>query len=104
MKSYMDLDNVLMILYMIEEIPIFKDFIKPYMLKGVNHLVEHTKTQQLCFYMRDNGVPAMQFKLLYTSPNWGPEDGIGVWRQDKDKKCMLPDGDPKALQTRPREK
>ena len=44
--------------------------------------------------MRDDGVPAMQFKLLCTSPNWGPEDGILVWRQDKVGKCLLPTGKP----------
>ena len=71
------------------------------MLKGVDRLVEHTKAQQLCFYMRDDGVPAMQFKLLCTSPNWDPEDGIGVWRQDKNEKSMLPDGDPKPCKPDP---
>lgn len=43
--------------------------------------------------MRDDGVPAMQLKFLYTSPNWGPEDGILMWHQNKDGKCMLPNGD-----------
>ena len=59
MKSYMDLDNVPVIPHMIEEVPNFKAFIKPYMLKGEDRLVGHTKIQQLCFYMRIDGVPAM---------------------------------------------
>ena len=42
-KSYMDLDNVSVILHMIEEIWNFKAFIKAYMLKEVDHLVRHTK-------------------------------------------------------------
>ena len=43
MKSYMDLNNVLVIPHMIDEIPNFKAFIKPYLLKGVDRLVGHTK-------------------------------------------------------------
>ena len=57
MKSYMDLDNVPVIPHMIEEILNLKAFIKPYMLKGGDHLVGHMKTQQFRFYMRDDGVP-----------------------------------------------
>ena len=87
---------------MIEEIPNFKVFIKPYMSKEVDRLVGHTKEQQLCFYIRDDGVFAMQFKLLCTSPKLGPEDGILVWRQDNDEKCMLVDGDPKLYKPNPR--
>lgn len=46
MKLYVDLDNVSVIPQMIEEISNFKAFIKPYMLKGVDYLVGHSKTQQ----------------------------------------------------------
>ena len=95
MKSYMDLDHTQVIPHMIEEIPNFKTLIKPFMLKGVDCLVGHTKTQQFRFYMKDDGVPARQFKLLCTSSNWGRDDGILVWRQDKDGKCLLLDGNPK---------
>ena len=66
----MNLDNIPVIPHdMIEEIPNFKAFIKPYMLKGVDNLVGHTKVQKFHFYMRDDGVPATQFKLLCTFPN-----------------------------------
>ena len=58
------------ILHMIKEVPNFKAFIKPYMMKGGDCLVGHTKAQQFRIYMRDDGIPAMQFKLLCTSPNW----------------------------------
>jgi hypothetical protein len=51
--------------------------------------------------MRDDGLPAMQFKVLCTSPNWGPEKGILVWRQNEDDKCMLPDGEPKPCTPSP---
>ena len=79
-KSCIDLDNVPVIPHMIEEIPNFKAFIKPYMLKGGERLVGHTKTQQFRFYMKDDGVPAMQFKLLCTTLNWARKKGIFVWR------------------------
>ena len=59
MKSYMDLDNVPVIPHIIEEILNFKAFIKLYKLKGVDRLVEYIKAQQICFYMRDDSVPAM---------------------------------------------
>ena len=98
MKSYMDLDHMPVIPHMIEEIPNFKAFIKPYMLKGGDRLVGYTKTQQFWFHMRNDGAPTMQFKLLCTL---GPDDGILVWRQDKDEKCLLPDGDPKPCKPDP---
>ena len=43
MKSYTNFNNVPVISRMIEEIPNFKAFIKPYMLKEVGCLVGHTK-------------------------------------------------------------
>jgi hypothetical protein len=43
MKSYMDLDNVPVISYLIEEVPDFKSFIKPFILKERDRLVGHTK-------------------------------------------------------------
>ena len=101
MKSYMDLDNVPVIPHLIEEVPDFKSFIKPFILKGGDRLVGHTKAQQFRFYMRDDGQPAMQFKILCTSPNWGPEEGILVWSQNEDGKCMLPDGEPKPCTPSP---
>jgi hypothetical protein len=101
MKSYMDLDHMPVIPHMIEEMPDFKAFIKPYMLKRRNRLVGHTKAKQFRFYMRDDGLPAMQFKLLCTFPNWGPDAGILVWRQGIDGKYVLPGGDPKPCKPDP---
>jgi hypothetical protein len=47
--------------------------------------------------MRDNGAPAMQYKLLCTTQDWSPPEGLDllVWRVDADEKTMLPDGEPK---------
>ena len=101
MTPYMDLDNVSLIPHMIEEIPNFKIFLKPYMSKRVDCLVIHTKAQQFCFYMRDDGYPAMHFKILSISPIWGPEDSILVWRQYKDAKYMLSDEDRKHCKPDP---
>ena len=95
-QSYMDLVNVLLILHNIEETPNIKVFFKPYMLKGMARLVGHTKPQQFCFYIWDDDVPAIQFKFLCTSPNWGSKDGILMWHQDNDGKYLLPDGDSKT--------
>lgn len=52
--------------------------------------------------MRDNDILAMQFKVLCTSPNWGPKDEILVWCQDEHGKCMLPDEEPKPCTPNPR--
>ena len=101
MKPYMDLNNVPVFLHLIEEVSDFKSFIKRFILKGGDCLVGHTKAQQFRFYMRDDGLPAMQFKILCTSSNWGPEKGILVWRQNEDNKCMLLDGKPKPCTSNP---
>ena len=39
--------------------------------------------------------------FLCTSPNWGLKDGILMWRQNKDEKCLLPDGNPKPCKPDP---
>jgi hypothetical protein len=46
--------------------------------------------------MRDDGVPAMQYKLLCTTQDWSPPKGLLVWRVDTSEKTMLPDGEPKG--------
>ena len=94
LKSYIDLNNMPMILHMIEEISNFKAFIKLYMLKGGDRLVDQTKTQQFLFYMKNDGVPGMHFKLLCITLNWAPEEGILLWRQDKEGIYLLTDGKP----------
>ena len=98
MKLYMDLDIVPIIPHLIEEVP---DFIKPFILKGGNHLVGHSKPQQFHFYVHDNAIPAMQFQILCTSPNLSPEDGLLVWRQDEYGKYVLLDGEPKPYMSNP---
>jgi len=84
MKSYMNLENVPVIPHMIEEVSDFKAFIEPYIRSGADRLIGHTKAQQFHFYMRDDGVPAMQYKLLCTTQDWSPHEGLLVWRVDTD--------------------
>lgn len=72
MKSYMDLDSVTVIPHMIEEISNFKTYIKSYMLKGgrgADGFVGHTKAQKFHFYLMDDGVPTILYKLLCMSSN-----------------------------------
>ena len=59
MKSYMNMNNMHVISHSIEEVPNFKKFIKPFVLKGGDNLVGHTKAQQFWFHIRDDGLPAM---------------------------------------------
>ena len=90
-----------MIPHLVEEVPDFKAFIKPYIVDGKDLLVGHTKPQQFRFYMRDDGLPALQYKLLCTTPNWTPPEGILIWRTNENNKAMLPDGEPKPCKPNP---
>jgi hypothetical protein len=74
----MDLENILIIPHMIEEVSNFKAFIEPYIRSGVHRLIKHTKAQQFQFYMRDDGVFAMQYKLLCMTQYWSPPEGFLV--------------------------
>ena len=49
-----NLDNLPLIPHLIEEVHDFKTFIKPFIHKGGDRLVGHTKAQQFRFYMRDD--------------------------------------------------
>ena len=64
-------------------------------------MIGHTKAQQFRFYMRDNGVPAMQYKLLCTTQDWSPLEGLLVWRVNAEGKTMLPDGEPRPCKPIP---
>ena len=64
MKSYTDFGKRFRHPHMIEEVPDFKAFIGRYIRSGAHQLIGHTKAQQFRFYMRDDGVPAIQYNLL----------------------------------------
>jgi hypothetical protein len=74
-------------------VPYFKTFIKHYIRSGAHRLIGHTNAQQFRFYMCDNNVPFMQYKLLCTTQDWSPPEGLFVWRMDADGNTMLLDGE-----------
>ena len=76
MKSYMDLDNFPVISHIIKEVSDFKAFIELYLWSGAQCLIGHTKAQQFWFYMHDDVILAMWYKLLRTTQNWSPPEGF----------------------------
>ena len=101
MKLYMDLDNVSVIPHMIEEVPDFKAFIEPSIRSETHWLIGHTRAQQFWFYMHDDGIPTMQYKLLRMTQDWSPPEGLLVWRVDVDVKTILLNGKPKPCKPIP---
>lgn len=67
MKSLMLLDpkSYKVIPSLIGEVPEFKDFIKPFIVRGRDKLIGHTRGQQFKFSMRDNE-HIMQYKIFFT--------------------------------------
>ena len=102
MKSLMlaDLKSHKIILSLIEEVPTFKDFIKPFITRGRNKLIGHTRGRQFKFSMQDSE-SIMQYKILCTDSLWKPDGGIKMWKIDANKKQMLPQGDLLAAQPIP---
>jgi hypothetical protein len=74
MKSYMELDDILVIPSLIEEVLDFKSFVKPYVSEDT--LIGHTKGRQFLFYRGDNSNPLMRYKLRCMDENWQPVEGI----------------------------
>jgi hypothetical protein len=74
MKSYMDLDEDPVIPGLIEEVPNFKEFVKPYISDDT--LIGHMKGRQFLFYKGENGKPLMQYKLRCMDEKWLPVEGI----------------------------
>jgi hypothetical protein len=95
MKSYMDLDEDPLIPGLIEEVPDFKEFVKPYISDDT--LIGHTKGRQVLFYKGENRNPLMQYKLRCTDEKWLPVEGIQLWKVDSQGMASLPSGVPKAV-------
>ena len=83
MKSYMNMEKVLVIPHMIEELLDWKTYISEHILSGKDKLIGHTKAQQFKFYVRDNDWHVMQYKMLSTHEEWLPKDGILMWKSNK---------------------
>ena len=60
MKSFMDIESRLIILYLIKEVLDFKKFDKGHLCIRSEALARHTNTQQFKFYRNANGWPLMQ--------------------------------------------
>jgi hypothetical protein len=99
MKSYMDMDGSPVIPALIEEVPDFKAFVKPYISDDT--LIGHTKGRQFLFHRGENGNPLMQYKLRCIDENWLPEDGIQLWQVDTFGKVRIPNGIPLAVMPHP---
>lgn len=97
MRSYMDMEEDATIPHLVEEVPNFKDFIKPFIATGAKRLVGHAKGRQFKFFVDDNGWPIMQYKLNCTRKTWKPALGIKLWKEDAEGRPMLPEGEPMAV-------
>ena len=84
---------------LIEEVPSFKEFVKPYMSDDI--LIRHTKERQFLFYKGKNGNPLIQYKLQCTNEKWLPVIGIQLWKVDLLGMTRLPSGVPKTVMPRP---
>jgi hypothetical protein len=94
MKSYMDMEKVPVIPHMMEELPDWRSFVSEHIPSGKEKLIGHTKAQQFKFYVRDDGWPVMQYKVLSTHEEWLPKNGILMWKSNIKGEPCLPSGDP----------
>jgi hypothetical protein len=94
MQSYMEMEDVPFIPHLIEEVPDFKAYVRPYLGMNKKQLVGHSNGRQYKFFVDDSGWPIMQYKLACTDIPWLPEDGLKLWKKDADDKPLLPQGNP----------
>ena len=64
MKSFMDVESIPTIPHVIEEVPDFKSFTNRAILEKDEVLVDHTKPQQVKFYLDAVGSPRMKYKFF----------------------------------------
>ena len=94
MKSYIDMENAPVIPHIIEELPDWRAFVGDHIPNNNNKLIGHTKAQQFEFYIRDDGWPVIQYKVLNTHEEWLPKDGILMWKSNIKGEPCPPFGDP----------
>jgi len=97
-QSYMKMEEIPFILHLVEEVPYFKAYIRPYIGMSKKQLVGHSNERQYKFFMDDNGWPIMQYKLVCTDILWLPEHGLKLWKEDVDHKSILPQGNPRGME------
>ena len=73
MQSYMEMEEVPFIPHLIEEVPDFKAYVKPYIGMKKKQLVGYSNGRQYRFFMDDNEWPIMQYKLACTDIPWLPK-------------------------------
>ena len=84
MKSYMEMEKIHVISYMIEELPHWRAFVSKHIRNG--------KDQQFKFYVRDDGWSVMQYKVLSTHEEWLPKEGILMWKSNIKGEPCIPSG------------
>ena len=101
MKSFMDLEKEMVIPHVIEEVPDFKEFIRPYMASTkAKSLSGHSKGRQFRFFVDTDGWPLMQYKLKCTDRTWLPRNkpGVRLWQADEYDRPRVPlTGSPNAV-------
>ena len=83
--------------HFVEEVSDFKSYVDPFLLKGVERLVGHTKPRLFRFYVRHDSMLCMQYKLRTSDEAWVPAEGIEMWSWTDDKCPKLPIGVPKRF-------
>jgi hypothetical protein len=83
--------------HFVQEVPNFKSFLDPFLLKGQDALVGHLKPRLFRLYVRDDGMPCLQYKMKSMDMVWMPPEGIEMWSWTNDKRPNLPIGVPKRL-------
>ena len=100
MQSYMSMEEAPFIPHLIEEVPNFKAYVRPYIGMNKKQLVGHSNRRQYKFSVDDNGWPIMQYKRACTDTQWLPKKGLKLWKEDAEHKPMLPQGDPLCVKPR----
>ena len=94
MASFMKAGDPTIVPSLIHEVADFKEWVKGYYHEfGQDRLVGHSKAHQFRFYVDNQGVPLMQYKVFCTDPSWAPQGGIALWKMDPiTKTTMFPPG------------
>ena len=100
MQSYMSMEEAPFIPHLIEEVPDFKAYVRPYIGMNKKKLVGHSNGRQYKFFVDDNGWPIMQYKRACTDTQWLPKEGLKLWKEDAEHNPMLPQGDPLCVKPR----
>lgn len=82
--------------HFVQEVPDFKSYLEPYLLKGGDALIGHLQPRLFRLYVRGDGMPCLQYKLKCQDDDWVPREGIEMWSWTNNHP-KLPTGEPKRL-------